>query len=121
MGCRDFGVYLGRLAAAPTKSLLTAPIQRHRARRPDVRSVAIGGGLRATVNCGDLAPRCPVLSLASGEVFQVPPLDASVLAPFVSIVDVILPLDANSRRGGRSGSLGQVSGRLKSLRAARGR
>src|SRR5215472_3775857 len=59
--------------------------------------------------------------LASGEVFQASPLDASVPAPFVSIVDVILPLDANSRRGGRLGSLGQVSGRLKSLRAARGR
>ena len=59
--------------------------------------------------------------LASGEVLQASPLDASVPAPFVSIVDVILPLDANSRRGGRLGSLGQVSGRLKSLRAARGR
>jgi hypothetical protein len=31
------------------------------------------------------------------------------------------PLDANSRRRGRSGSLGQVSGRWKSLGAARGR
>jgi len=31
------------------------------------------------------------------------------------------PLDANSRRQGRSGSLGQVSGRWKSLAAARGR
>jgi hypothetical protein len=56
MGCDDFGVYLGRLAAALTKSLLAEAIQRHRARRPDVRSVAIGEGPRATVSRGDLSP-----------------------------------------------------------------
>jgi hypothetical protein len=64
MGCRDYGVYLGRLAAALTKSLLTEALQRHRAGRPDVRSVAIGEGPRATMNRGDL--RSEVSGVAAG-------------------------------------------------------
>jgi hypothetical protein len=56
MGCGDFGVCLGRLGAALTKSLFTVAIQRRRSKLPDVRWVAIGEGLRATVNRGDLRP-----------------------------------------------------------------
>ena len=96
MGCGDVGAYLGRLAAALTKSLLTAAIQRHRARRPDVRRVTIGEGPRATVNRGDMHPEVFGV-VTSGEVFESSPADVSVVAPFVSIVDVIPPLDLQFR------------------------
>jgi len=65
-GRGTLGAYLGQSAAAPVKSLLAEGIQWHRARLPVVRPVAIGEGPRAMVNRGDLRPRCPVWSPASG-------------------------------------------------------
>jgi hypothetical protein len=119
MGTQFWGVF-GGCAVALAKSLLAEVIARHRARLPDVGSVTINDGLRATMNRGD-SPKGVVWPLASGGVLSVP-LGCQRRSPLAPVglaagrvrlqgLGVLLQLPGGLHLPKRPEVLGEVAGR----------